>query len=100
VVVVWSVASVVQQLATAAQQLLVVVQQVLKSQQLASLLWQHVDTSQHVASLSNPNTDNRLLFLGPLSAIKVTKPNNPKINNKCFFILMIFINPNNIVCNE
>jgi hypothetical protein len=90
VVVVWLMASILQQLLAGAQQLLVVVQQVLISQQSASLLRQQTETSQQAGSSFNPNIDNRLFFLGPLSAIKDTKPNNPKIINKFFFNIILY----------
>jgi hypothetical protein len=99
-VIVWLVGSDSQQLLILAQQLLVVVQQVLISQQLVSLPGQQTEKAQQAGSSFNPNKVNILLLLGPLSAINDTKPNNPKNNNKFFLSIIIFLNPNNIVCKE
>jgi hypothetical protein len=83
-----------------AQHPLAVAQQELRSQQLVSLSTQQIVLSQQIGSSSIPKTEIILLRLGPPSAIRDTNPNTPKINNKLFFILILFYDPNNIVCNE
>jgi hypothetical protein len=47
-------------------------------QQFASSSGQHTDGSQKVGLLSKTNLDNKLVFFGPLSVIKDTKPYRPK----------------------
>jgi len=47
-------------------------------QQFASSSGQHTDGSKQVGLLSKTNLDNKLVFFGPLSVIKDTKPYRPK----------------------
>ena len=73
----------------------------LKSQQSGLPSVQQTDTSQQAGASTNPNIDNTLFRLGTLSAIKDTKPSNPKINNKFFFIIIpILIQTKSFVRNR
>ncbi len=68
----------VRQLLDTEQQLLALVQFVQIPQQLALSSGQHTDGSKQVGLLSKTNLDNKLVFVGPLSAIKDTNPNRAK----------------------